>query len=52
VAPVGEHYPPRDRQPGVARPLRTMPPWMLAVLFVGALAIALTLTLVIAKIIR
>jgi hypothetical protein len=52
VSPVGEHYPPRDWQAEAERRVRPMQPWMLAVLFVGALGIALTITIVIAKIIR
>jgi serine/threonine-protein kinase len=53
MSPVGDHYPQQvDWAAAAAQPAKAIPPWMLAVLFVGAIGIALTLTIVIAKIIR
>ena len=53
MSPVGDHYRQQvDWAAAAAKPAKALPPWMLAVLFVGALGIALTLTIVIAKIIR
>jgi len=52
MSPVGEQYPHVDWAAAAARPAKAIPPWMLALLFVGALGLALTLTIVIAKIVR
>ena len=52
MSPVGHQYPDRDWDAAAAMPARALPPWMLAILFVGAIAIALTLTIVIARIAR
>jgi hypothetical protein len=50
MSPVGEHYPQTDWERAAGMTAKAMPPWMLALLFGGALIGALLLTLVIAKI--
>ncbi|HEU4733862.1 MAG TPA: hypothetical protein VFT22_38480, partial [Kofleriaceae bacterium] len=53
MSPVGPRYgEPVDWSAAAAAPARAVPPWLLAILFIGALGIALTLTIVIAKLIR
>jgi serine/threonine-protein kinase len=53
MSPVGDQYGHHvNWEAAAAQRARALPPWLLAVLFVGALGIALTLTIVIAKIIR
>ena len=52
MSPVGPQYPDRDWEAAAAVQVRTLPPWMLAILFVGAIGIALALTVVIAAIVR
>jgi hypothetical protein len=53
MSPVGPQYPEHvDWSVAAAVRARAVPPWLLAALFVGALGIALTLTIVIARIIR
>jgi eukaryotic-like serine/threonine-protein kinase len=53
ASPVGQHYPEQvDWAAAAAMPAKAMPPWKLALLFVGALGGALLLTLVIALIAR
>jgi hypothetical protein len=53
MSPVGQQYPDHvDWGAVAASRARAVPPWLLAVLFVGTLAVALTLTIVIAKLIR
>jgi hypothetical protein len=53
VSPVGQQYPDHvDWGAVAASRARAVPPWLLAVLFIGTLAVALTLTIVIAKLIR
>jgi hypothetical protein len=53
MSPVGQHYPePVDWSAAAAGRARAIPPWMLAVLFVGAIGIALALTIVVARLIR
>jgi eukaryotic-like serine/threonine-protein kinase len=53
MSPVGQQYPEHvDWGAAAAARARAVPPWLLAVLFVGAIGIALTLTIVIARIIR
>jgi serine/threonine protein kinase len=52
MSPVGDQYPQHDWAAVAARPAKAIPPWMLAVLFVVALGLALTITIVIAKIVR
>ena len=53
MSPVGEQFPHQvDWAAAAARPAKAIPPWMLALLFVGALTVALMVTMVIAKIIR
>ena len=53
MSPVGEHFGQQvDWAAAAARPAKALPPWMLALLFVGALGVALMITIIIAKIIR
>jgi len=53
MSPVGQHYPEHvDWGAAAAGRARALPPWMLAVLFVGAIGIALALTIVVARLIR
>jgi hypothetical protein len=52
ASPVGQHYPEHDWAAAAAVPAKALPPWKLVVLFVAAIGIALTLTIIIAKIIR
>jgi hypothetical protein len=53
VSPVGEQFPhPIDWSAAAARPAKAIPPWLLGVLFVGALGIALMVTIIIAKIVH
>jgi hypothetical protein len=52
MSPVGENYPAVDWAEAAAVRVRVVPPWMLALLFVGALVGALVVTILIAKIIR
>jgi hypothetical protein len=53
MSPVGQHYSePVDWSVAAAGRARAIPPWMLAVLFVGAIGIALALTIVVARLIR
>ncbi|MBS1123011.1 MAG: serine/threonine protein kinase [Deltaproteobacteria bacterium] len=53
ASPVGHHYPAQvDWAAAAARPARPMPPWMLVLLFLGAIGVALAITMVIARIIR
>ena len=52
MSPVGETYPVVDWAQAAAAPVKVVPPWMLALLFVGAIALALGVTMVIALIIR
>jgi eukaryotic-like serine/threonine-protein kinase len=53
MSPVGESYPAGvDWDAAAARRARALAPWQLALLFVGALGIALLLTMMIAKIVR
>ena len=51
MSPVGDQYGQQvDWAAAAARPAKAIPPWMLAVLFAGALGVALLLTFIIAKI--
>jgi serine/threonine protein kinase len=50
MSPVGEQYPQTDWERAAAMSAKALPPWMLALLFGGALIGALLLTLAIAKI--
>jgi hypothetical protein len=53
ASPVGPQYPGGvDWAAAAGRPARAMPPWMLAVLFVGALGGALLITILIAQAVR
>jgi hypothetical protein len=53
MSPVGQHYPEQvDWNAMAAGRTRALPPWMLAVLFVGAIGIALAVTIIIARLIR
>ena len=53
MSPVGQHYPEHvDWGAAAAGRVRASPPWMLAVLFVGAIGIALALTIIVARLIR
>jgi len=53
MSPVGQQYPEQvDWAAAAASPARAVPPWLLVALFVGAIAVALILTTVIAKLVR
>ena len=53
MSPVGQHYPEHvDWGAAAAGRARALPPWMLVVLFVGAIGIALALTIIVARLIR
>lgn len=52
MSPVGEHYPQVDWAQAAAAPVRVVPPWMLALIFVGALGVALLVTFLIAMAVR
>jgi eukaryotic-like serine/threonine-protein kinase len=52
MSPVGDAYPHVDWNAAAAKRARALAPWQLAVLFVGALGLALLLTMIIAKIAR
>ena len=53
ASPVGHQYPGQvDWGTAAGMPVRAMPPWMLAVLFVGALGGALLITILIAQAVR
>jgi serine/threonine protein kinase len=53
MSPVGQQYPQQvNWAEAAAMPARAIPPWMLALLFVGAILGALLITIVIAKIAR
>ena len=53
MSPVGQYYPENvDWDAAAALPARAVPPWLLAVLFIAALGVALTLTILIAWLFR
>jgi len=53
MSPVGQHYAHDvDWAAAAARPVRAFPPWMLALFFVGAVGVALGITIVIAQAFR
>jgi hypothetical protein len=53
ASPVGQQYPGQvDWGTAAGAPARAMPPWMLAVLFIGALGGALLITILIASAVR
>lgn len=53
MSPVGPQYPQQvNWADAAAMPARAIPPWLLAMLFVGAIVGALVITIVIAKIAR
>ncbi len=55
ASPVGHQYPmqsERDWATLAALPARALPPWMLALIFVGAIGVALVITIVIARLVR
>jgi hypothetical protein len=53
MSPVGQQYPEQvDWSAMAAGRARALPPWMLAVLFVGAIGIALAITIIVARLIR
>ncbi len=53
ASPVGQHYPEQvDWAAAAALPAKPIAGWMLAVIFLGAIGVALAITIVIAKIIR
>ena len=53
MSPVGQQYPQRvDWAEAAAAPARALPSWMLAVLFIGAIGVALTITILIARLLR
>jgi hypothetical protein len=52
MSPVGEHYPGQvDWSAAAAAKARAVPPWLLAIFFLGAIGVALGLTIVIARIV-
>jgi serine/threonine protein kinase len=52
MSPVGEHYSGHvDWTAAAAAKARAVPPWLLAILFIGAIGVALALTIAIAKIV-
>jgi hypothetical protein len=52
MSPVGEHYPAQvDWSAAAAAKARAVPPWLLALLFIGAIGVALALTIAIARIV-
>ena len=51
MSPVGQQYPQQvNWSDAAAMPARAIPPWMLALVFVGAITAALVITIIIAKI--
>jgi len=53
ASPVGPHFGEQvDWAAAAAAPARAIPPWMLALFFVGAIGVALTVTILIAKLVR
>jgi eukaryotic-like serine/threonine-protein kinase len=52
MSPVGQQYPQMDWNAAAAMPARALPKWLLGVLFVGAIGLALTITIVFARLIR
>ena len=52
ASPVGPHYGEHDWEAAAAAPARAIPPWMLALLFLGAIGVALGITIAIAKLIK
>jgi serine/threonine protein kinase len=53
ASPVGPQYGEQvDWAQAAAAPARAIPPWLLAVIFVGAIGVALTITIIIARIVR
>jgi hypothetical protein len=51
MSPVGQQYPQQvNWAEAAAMPAKAIPPWMLGLLFVGAIVGALLITIVIAKI--
>jgi hypothetical protein len=53
MSPVGEHYPAQvDWSAAAAVRARAVPPWLLAIIFIGAIGVALVLTIVIARLVR
>jgi hypothetical protein len=53
LSPVGQQYPEQvDWAAAAASRARAVPPWLLAILFVGAIGIALALTVIVARLIR
>jgi hypothetical protein len=53
MSPVGQQYPEQiDWSAAASARARAVPPWLLALLFVGAIGVALILTIMIAKLIR
>jgi hypothetical protein len=53
ASPVGGQYGGKvDWAQAAALPARAIPPWMLGVIFVAAIGIALTITIIIAKLVR
>jgi hypothetical protein len=53
MSPVGQQYPENvDWGSWAASRARAVPPWLLAALFVGAIGVALALTVVVARLIR
>ena len=53
MSPVGQHYPEHvNWAAAAATRARAVPPWLLAILFIGAIGIALALTIMIARALR
>jgi serine/threonine protein kinase len=52
MSPVGEHYPGQvDWSAAAAARARAVPPWLLAILFIAAIAVALAFTIAIARLV-
>jgi hypothetical protein len=52
MSPVGQQYPQMDWNAAAAMPARALPKWVLVMLFVGAIGLALTITIVFARLLR
>nr|MDQ3370570.1 hypothetical protein [Myxococcota bacterium] len=52
ASPVGQQYPEHDWAAAASAPARALPAWMLALVFLGAIGVALAITILIATIAR